>query len=75
MDFPTLAVPIPMAWVGRLLAGYLPWFLIIISEFELRSTMINMVDLTFHHSCNIALGSKMQKDMIKLFTTLILNMC
>ena len=79
LDFPTLAVPVPMARVGGLLAGYPPWFLIIISEFESRSIMTNLVDLAFHHSRNIALGSKKRErtctKVINLFTTLILNAC
>ena len=69
--------PYPYPW--RRLVGYPPWFLIVISEFESRSTMTNLVDLAFHHSYNITLGSKkrerMQSKVINLFTTLILNAC
>ena len=79
MDFPTLAVPVPLARVGGLLAvTYPPWFLIIISEFESR---LVMVDLAFHHSHNIALGPGLKKRertrsrVVDSFTALFLNAC
>jgi len=65
LDFPTLAVPVPLVRVGGLLAGYPPWFSIIISEFELRSTMTNMVDPAFHHPITSLWAQKALKDAVK----------
>jgi len=66
--------PYPYPWRG--LGGYLR---VVISEFESRSTMTNMVDLAFHHSHNIALGSKKRERtrsrVVDSFTTLFLNAC
>jgi len=51
----TLTIPIPQMRVGGLPAKSMAGFP---SEFELRSTMTDMVDLAFHYSHNILLDNK-----------------
>ena len=58
LGFSTLAEPIPWAWVCRLPTGF-PL------EFELRSTVTDMVDLAFQHSYAIPLGSTKVAGHIK----------
>jgi len=57
--------PSPHLHPWRGLVGYPPsWILVfeIGSEFELRSMMLVIIDLAFHHSHNITLGSKNVKE-------------
>jgi len=50
----TLCEPVPLAWVGGLPTKSMEGFP---SEFELRSTVTDVVDLAFYHSYDVPLHS------------------
>jgi len=60
--YPTLALPVPLVWVGGLPTKLFMGFL---SEFEFRSTMTDSVDLAFYHCNDIPLDSTKAAGCIK----------